>query len=240
VVIIIKDKLINLIKNASNIVVMTGAGISVPSGIPDFRSASGLYQSSPEYILSHTYFMKHTDKFYEFYKDKMIYQSAKPNSAHQLLAKLEEMGKVKAILTQNIDGLHQVAGSKNILELHGSVHRNYCLKCGKFHQLKDIIKAEKVPHCDCGGVIKPDVVLYEEPLDNDVLSKAIHNLDQADMLLVIGTSLLVNPAAALVGYFSKGKLVIINKSPTPYDAMADLIIRDPLENVLTLDLINYI
>jgi NAD-dependent deacetylase len=146
VVIIIKDKLINLIKNASNIVVMTGAGISVPSGIPDFRSASGLYQSSPEYILSHTYFMKHTDKFYEFYKDKMIYQSAKPNSAHQLLAKLEEMGKVKAILTQNIDGLHQAAGSKNILELHGSVHRNYCMKCGKFHQLKDIIKAEKVPH----------------------------------------------------------------------------------------------
>lgn len=228
----------SLIKNSSKIVVMTGAGISVPSGIPDFRSVSGLYREVPEEILSHTYFIKHPKEFYAFYKTKMIYREAKPNIAHDTLARLEEAGKVKAIITQNIDGLHQAAGSKNVLELHGSVHSNKCMKCHQHYSLDQIMDMEGVPYCQCGGLIKPDVVLYEEPLNMDVLEKSVRLIEQTDLLMVVGTSLIVNPAAALVNYLVHGKLVIINMSPTPYDYLADLIIRKPLEQVLTSDLLD--
>lgn len=235
------NELKNLIEKANYIVVMTGAGMSVPSGIPDFRSSGGLYDTkaeiSPEEILSHTFFVNSTDKFYEFYKTKMIYQDALPNIGHKTLAKLEEMNKIKAIVTQNIDGLHQTAGSKEVIELHGTVHRNYCQKCSKLYDLNYIIKADLVPKCECGGIIKPDVVLYEEALPKGAIEKALMHIRKADLLIVVGTSLLVHPAASLIHYFRGNHLVIINKGKTPYDRYADLVINEPLEKILTDELI---
>lgn len=234
-----KELLKNMIKSSEYIVFMTGAGISVPSGIPDFRSASGLYSEtiynvSPETILSHTYFMRYPEKFYDYYRNKMLYLDAEPNIAHQTIAKMKN---VKAVITQNIDGLHQKAGSPVVIELHGSVHRNYCMKCGKFYSVETIAYNEGVPKCECGGIIKPGVVLYEELLDEKAISDAIYHIRNADLLIVVGTSLLVNPAASLIYYFKGENLVIINKSPTPYDDYAKLIIRDNLETVLTDDLL---
>lgn len=234
-----KELLKNMIKSSEYIVFMTGAGISVPSGIPDFRSASGLYSEtiynvSPETILSHTYFMRYPEKFYDYYRNKMLYLDAEPNIAHQTIAKMKN---VKAVITQNIDGLHQKAGSPVVIELHGSVHRNYCMKCGKFYPVETIAYNEGVPKCECGGFIKPGVVLYEELLDEKAISDAIYHIRNADLLIVVGTSLLVNPAASLIYYFKGENLVIINKSPTPYDDYAKLIIRDNLETVLTDDLL---
>lgn len=234
-----KELLKNMIKSSEYIVFMTGAGISVPSGIPDFRSASGLYSEtiynvSPETILSHTYFMRYPEKFYDYYRNKMLYLDAEPNIAHQTIAKMKN---VKAVITQNIDGLHQNAGSPVVIELHGSVHRNYCMKCGKFYPVETIAYNEGVPKCECGGIIKPGVVLYEELLDEKAISDAIYHIRNADLLIVVGTSLLVNPAASLIYYFKGENLVIINKSPTPYDDYAKLIIRDNLETVLTDDLL---
>lgn len=234
-----KELLKNMIKSSEYIVFMTGAGISVPSGIPDFRSASGLYSEtiynvSPETILSHTYFMRYPEKFYDYYRNKMLYLDAEPNIAHQTIAKMKN---VKAVITQNIDGLHQKAGSPVVIELHGSVHRNYCMKCGKIYPVETIAYNEGVPKCECGGIIKPGVVLYEELLDEKAISDAIYHIRNADLLIVVGTSLLVNPAASLIYYFKGENLVIINKSPTPYDDYAKLIIRDNLETVLTDDLL---
>ncbi|NLC94739.1 MAG: NAD-dependent protein deacylase [Bacilli bacterium] len=234
-----KELLKNMINSSEYIVFMTGAGISVPSGIPDFRSASGLYSEtiynvSPETILSHTYFMRYPEKFYDYYRNKMLYLDAEPNIAHQTIAKMKN---VKAVITQNIDGLHQKAGSPVVIELHGSVHRNYCMKCGKFYPVETIAYNEGVPKCECGGIIKPGVVLYEELLDEKAISDAIYHIRNADLLIVVGTSLLVNPAASLIYYFKGENLVIINKSPTPYDDYAKLIIRDNLETVLTDDLL---
>ncbi len=224
------------IANSKSIVVLTGAGISVPSGIPDFRSANGLYSTpfgafSPEEMISHDFYVRHRKEFYEFYKQKMLYPSAEPNAAHLYLAKLESEGKLSAVITQNIDGLHQKAGSKRVLELHGSVHRNYCEKCGKFFDLDYIINSGDVPKCSCGGSIKPDVVLYGESLDADVLMSSVNALRHADLFIVIGTSLAVYPAAGLVDYYGGKTKVVINKSATPYDAYADIVINDDCAKV---------
>ncbi|HOQ00689.1 NAD-dependent protein deacylase [Acetivibrio clariflavus] len=234
------EKLREIICQSDNIVFFGGAGVSTESGIPDFRSANGLYNEktdstySPEEILSHTFFMKHTDKFYEFYKSKMIYKDAKPNNAHIALAKLEEEGKLKAVITQNVDGLHQLAGSKMVLELHGSIHRNYCMNCHKAFQLSYILEASQVPKCDdCGGIVKPDVVLYEEALDSDVLEASVEYISKADVLIVGGTSLSVYPASGLVSYYRGNKLVLINKTQTPYDVRANLILRESIGEVLS-------
>lgn len=210
-----------------NIVFFGGAGVSTESGIPDFRSPDGLYARKypypPEYMLSHTFFAEHTKEFFDFYREKMIPPDAvKPNAAHKYLAQLEEAGKLKAVITQNIDGLHQAAGSKNVLELHGSVWRNYCLECGRFFETD--LSVRGIPRCSCGGVIKPDVVLYEENLNAETLSKAAKYISEASLLIVGGTSLVVYPAAGLVRCFKGEKLVIINKSPTQYDESADLLI----------------
>ena len=232
------------LESARQITVITGAGISVPSGIPDFRSSSGLYKSqnknsvSPEEVLSRSYFFANTVDFYDFYRNKMIYRNALPNVAHYTIAKLETMGKVQGVITQNIDGLHQAAGSKNVVELHGSINRNYCLKCGQFFNLDAVLDKDSVPYCECGGLIKPDVVLYEEPLNEQAINNALFILSESDMLIVAGTSLLVNPAASLINYFRGKYFVIINLSNTPYDNYADLLIRAPLENVLTDDLLS--
>lgn len=233
------DLLKEIVKKSNNIVFFGGAGVSTESNIPDFRSANGLYNEktgntySPEQILSHTFFMKHTKEFYDFYKNKMIYKEAEPNNAHIALAKLEEMGKVKAVITQNIDGLHQIAGSKNVLELHGSIHRNYCMKCNKFFDLDYIINSDGMPKCnECNGIVKPDVVLYEEGLDMDLLNRAVDYIDKAEVLIIGGTSLSVYPAASLVNYYRGNKLVLINKSQTPYDNRADLILNDSIGEVL--------
>ena len=231
------EKLKKAIKNSHNIVVLTGAGISVPSGIPDFRSATGLYSTpfgafSPEEMISHDFYVRHRKEFYEFYKQKMLYPLAKPNPAHKFLAKLEEQGKLLAVITQNIDGLHQAAGNKRVYELHGSVHRNYCEKCGKFFDLDYIVNSDGVPKCSCGGSIKPDVVLYGESLDTDVLMSSVNALRQADLFIVIGTSLAVYPAAGLVDYYGGRTKVVINKSATPYDAYADIVINDDCAKVL--------
>lgn len=226
------------LKDAQNIVVMTGAGFSVPSGIPDFRSAGGLYHDqsdfsvSPETILSRTFFFNHTDEFYRFYRTKMIYPDAKPNVAHHTVAKLETLGKDVTVITQNIDGLHQQAGSSSVIELHGSVHRNYCLDCGMFYSLEEILKQEDVPHCSCKGIIKPDVVLYEEPLKSENLEQSIYAIEQADLLIVAGTSLNVQPAASLVHYYKGDRFVLINLSRTPYDRLANLVFYEPLETIL--------
>jgi len=230
-----KDLLKQWISESDNIVFFGGAGVSTESGIPDFRSVDGLYNQKyeypPETILSHSFFMEHTEKFYDFYRDKMIYTDAKPNITHYKLAQLERQGKLKAVITQNIDGLHQMAGSMNVLELHGSVWRNFCMKCHRFYPLEKIIQTKKVPHCDCGGIIKPDVVLYEESLNDDTVSKAVKAISMADMLIIGGTSLNVYPAAGLIRFYKGGKMVLINKSVTPYDNEADLLIQTGLGEV---------
>jgi len=230
-----KDLLKQWISESDNIVFFGGAGVSTESGIPDFRSVDGLYNQKyeypPETILSHSFFMEHTEKFYDFYRDKMIYTDAKPNITHYKLAQLERQGKLKAVITQNIDGLHQMAGSMNVLELHGSVWRNFCMKCHRFYSLEKIIQTKKVPHCDCGGIIKPDVVLYEESLNDDTVSKAVKAISMADMLIIGGTSLNVYPAAGLIRFYKGGKMVLINKSVTPYDNEADLLIQTGLGEV---------
>lgn len=229
------EQLRQWVEGSSNIVFFGGAGVSTESGIPDFRSVDGLYNQTydypPETIISHSFYKKNTAEFYRFYKDKMLFSGAKPNKAHLALAKLEEQGKLKAVVTQNIDGLHQAAGSKEVLELHGSVHRNYCTRCGKFYDLDYVIHTEGVPHCSCGGVIKPDVVLYEEGLDQEVLRKAVDYISHADMLIVGGTSLTVYPAAGLIDYYRKNKLVLINRSVTPMDSRADLVISGSIGEI---------
>lgn len=224
-----------IINRSNNIVFFGGAGVSTESGIPDFRSTDGLYNEKykypPETILSHSFFMKNTEEFYDFYKSKMLFLDAKPNIAHIKLAELERLGKLKAIITQNIDNLHQMAGSKNVLELHGSVHRNYCMKCGKFYDVNFMANSVGVPKCQCGGTIKPDVVLYEEGLDEEILEKAMYYIKNADVLIVGGTSLVVYPAAGLINYFHGDKLIIINKSLTIMDRIADLVIKESIGKV---------
>lgn len=223
------------VQESDNIVFFGGAGVSTESNIPDFRSVDGLYNQKyeypPEQILSHSFFIRQPEEFYRFYRDKMIFLDVKPNMAHQVLAELEQQGKVKAVITQNIDGLHQKAGSKNVLELHGSVHRNYCEKCGKFYSVEEILQSDGVPRCSCGGRIKPDVVLYEEGLDQDILSKAVSYISHADVLIVGGTSLTVYPAAGLVDYYHGEKLVLINKSVTAFDNKANLLINESIGKV---------
>ena len=229
-------KLQEMIAQSNRIVFFGGAGVSTESNIPDFRSADGLYQEKyhypPEQVVSHTFFVEKPELFYDFYKNKMMYLDAKPNKAHQKLAELEQAGKLTAVITQNIDGLHQMAGSNNVLELHGSIHRNYCQKCGKFYDAKYVKEYPGIPKCECGGVIKPDVVLYEEGLDNTVISKAIKAISEADMLIIGGTSLVVYPAAGFVDYFRGHHLVVLNKSTTSRDAYADLCIQEPIGEVL--------
>ena len=236
------DELKKLIDDSNNIVFFGGAGVSTESGIPDFRSVDGLYNQKydypPETILSHSFFMRKTEEFYKFYRDKMICTSAKPNYAHIALAKLEEMGKLKAVVTQNIDGLHQMAGSKIVYELHGSVLRNYCMKCRKFYGLEAITESTGVPKCTCGGVIKPDVVLYGEGLDDDTTKKAVRAIARADVLIIGGTSLNVYPAASFIKYFQGSQIVLINKSETPFDTDANVIIRDPIGQVLKAVVLN--
>ena len=214
-----------LIKNSDNIVFFGGAGVSTESGIPDFRSVDGLYNKQydydPETIVSHGFFMRQTQEFYDFYKHRMIYEEARPNVAHLKLAELEKQGKLKAVITQNIDGLHQMAGSKNVIELHGSIHRNYCMRCGKRYDLSEIVNSSGVPRCDCGGLIKPDVVLYGEALNEDALDQAIKYINQADMLIIGGTSLMVYPAASLVNFYRGNKLVLINLGQTTKDKHVD-------------------
>lgn len=230
------EKLKEILNNSKKIVFFGGAGVSTESGIPDFRSVDGLYQQKykypPEQIVSHSFFMYKTDEFYEFYKDKMMALDAKPNKAHLALAKLEEDGKLTAVITQNIDGLHQMAGSKEVLELHGSIHRNYCTRCRKFYTAKEVKEAIGVPKCDCGGIIKPDVVLYEEGLDQDIIENSIWHIRNADTLIIGGTSLVVYPAAGLIDYFRGDNLVVINKSPTSRDKQADLCINGSIGQVL--------
>ncbi len=219
-----------MIQKSENIVFFGGAGVSTESGIPDFRSVDGLYNEKykypPETIISHGFFMRNTEEFFDFYKNKMIFLNAKPNMAHIRLAELEAQGKLKAVITQNIDGLHQAAGSKNVLELHGSVHRNYCMKCGKFYDAHSIVACKGVPKCSCGGIIKPDVVLYEESLDQDILEKSVEYIENADVLIIGGTSLVVYPAAGLINYYKGKKLVLINKSSTSMDKKASIVIND--------------
>lgn len=228
-----------IIEDSNNIVLFTGAGISCASGIPDFRSANGLYNEKtaiefpPERIISDWCLKEHPETFFEFYKSKMIYKNALPNVAHKFFAKLEKQGKLKAVITQNIDNLHQKAGSKNVQELHGSVERNYCVNCGKKYDLDYILSQDGVPRCKkCGGMVRPDVVLYGEMLDMTVIEKAINYIAQADCLIIVGTSLTVQPAASMVKYFKGRKLVLINKESTPYDRYANLVINDSIENVI--------
>lgn len=228
-------KLQQMMDECDNIVFFGGAGVSTESGIPDFRSVDGLYNQQydypPETILSHSFFWQNTKEFYRFYANKMLYDKAQPNAAHQKLAELEQAGKLKAIITQNIDNLHQMAGSKRVLELHGSVYRNNCVKCGKFYGFAHMKAALGVPRCECGGIIKPDVVLYEESLDSEVLSASVQAIANAQMLIIGGTSLAVYPAASLIDYFSGKYLVVINKSATPRDKYADLMIQAPIGEV---------
>ena len=231
-----EDTLKKWIEESNNIVFFGGAGVSTESNIPDFRSVDGLYNQQydypPETILSHSFFMQKPEEFYRFYHNKMLFPNAKPNKAHKALAKLEKEGKLKAVITQNIDGLHQAAGSKEVLELHGSVHRNHCMNCGKFYGFDDILKAKGIPRCSCGGMIKPDVVLYEEGLDSEVIQKTLQYISAADMLIVGGTSLTVYPAASFINYYNGNKLVLINKTATPMDSRADLVIAKPIGEVL--------
>ena len=227
-----------IIDESSRIVFFGGAGVSTESGIPDFRSADGIYHQkykySPEQVVSHSFFIKYPEAFYEFYKEKMMMLDAKPNPAHLKLAELEAAGKLQAVVTQNIDGLHQAAGSKKVLELHGSVHRNYCQSCGKLFDAEYILKSSGIPTCDeCGGSIKPDVVLYEEGLDQQTLEDAVYYISHADMLIIGGTSLAVYPAAGLIDYYRGNKLVLINKSTTPLDNRADLLIQGSIGAVLS-------
>lgn len=230
-------KLQEIIDRYDNIVFFGGAGVSTESGIPDFRSQDGLYHQKydypPETILSHTFFMRRPEEFYKFYRDKMLCDTAKPNAAHMKLEELEKCGKLKAVITQNIDNLHQMAGSRKVLELHGSVYRNYCMKCGKFYDFSYIKNSTGVPRCECGGMVKPDVVLYEEGLDNQTLTDSVRAISQAQVLIIGGTSLAVYPAASLIDYFRGDCLVVINKAPTPRDRNADLLIKDPIGQVFS-------
>lgn len=230
------NKLQSIVDESDNIVFFGGAGVSTESGIPDFRSVDGLYNQKykypPETIISHSFYRRNPEEFYRFYKDKMLFPEAKPNKAHMKLAELEAAGKLKAVITQNIDGLHQMAGSRRVIELHGSVHRNYCERCHKFYDLRYVIDAPGVPKCSCGGTIKPDVVLYEEGLKNQDIEDAIHYISEADTLIIGGTSLVVYPAAGLIRYFRGRHLVVINMSPTQSDREADLLITDKIGSVL--------
>ena len=225
------------IKESSNIVFFGGAGVSTESHIPDFRSQDGLYNMKykypPETIISHTFFERRPEEFFRFYRDRMLYPDAEPNKAHYALARLEQEGKLRAVITQNIDGLHQKAGRRNVLELHGSVLRNHCVRCGKSYTLEDVVNSKTViPRCTCGGIIKPDVVLYEEMLDDDLMSRALDYISAAQMLIIGGTSLVVYPAAGLVRYYRGNRLVLINKSATSMDSEADLVIPGKIGEVL--------
>ena len=226
-----------IINESSNIVFFGGAGVSTESGIPDFRSVDGLYNQRfeypPEEILSHTFFVNHTEYFYDFYREKMLALDARPNDAHIKLAQLEKSGKLSAVVTQNIDGLHQMAGSKNVYELHGSVHRNYCMSCHKFYDAEYIKNSEGIPMCECSGIIKPDVVLYEEGLNDEIVSGAINAIANADCLIVAGTSLNVYPAAGFIRYFNGKYFVLINRDKTPADSSADLVIHDSVGKILS-------
>ncbi len=231
--------LADVLRESKNIVFFGGAGVSTASGIPDFRSSDGLYSKktgkhfTPEEAVSHSFFVKYTDEFYDFYKENLVYPAAKPNKCHTALYELEKMGKLKAIVTQNIDGLHQAAGSGNVFELHGSVLRNYCMKCHAFYNEKYIMESEGIPVCEkCGGVVKPDVVLYEEGLDDSVISGAVSAISSADTLIIGGTSLIVYPAAGLIHYFRGKNLVLINKTKTSADSNADIVIHDSIDKVL--------
>ena len=233
------SKLKAMIEASDNIVFFGGAGVSTESGIPDFRSETGIYNTvhkygcSPEQILSHSYFMRKPEIFYDFYKTTMIYTDAEPNDAHKVLARLEAMGKLKAVVTQNIDGLHQKAGSKAVYELHGTIMKNYCMKCGAPYDLEYVIQSDGVPRCEkCGGMVKPDVVRYEEGLDDTTIRKSVRAIAEADVLIIGGTSLNVYPAAGFINYYQGNKLVLINKSETPYDVKADLLIHDSIGKVL--------
>ena len=234
-----KEKILRLqqwVDESRHIVFFGGAGVSTESGIPDFRSVDGLYHQNysepPETILSHSYFERFTDAFYRFYRDKMLFPDAKPNAAHRKLAELEAAGKLTGVVTQNIDGLHQAAGSKRVYELHGAVSRNYCRKCRKFYSLAEVMAGDGVPRCDCGGIIKPDVVLYEECLNNDTVEGAVRAIREADMLIIGGTSLVVYPAASLIHYYKGNKLVLINLAETSADGVADLVIHGKVGEVL--------
>lgn len=224
------------INESHSIVFFGGAGVSTESGIPDFRSVDGLYNQKyawpPEEILSRTFFDRKPEEFYRFYRDKMLCLDAQPNAAHKKLAELEAAGKLRSVVTQNIDGLHQLAGSKRVWELHGSVHRNFCMKCKTFHSVEFVRDSLKVPTCACGGMVKPDVVLYEESLNDRVVNGALRDIQGADMLIIGGTSLAVYPAASLIHYYQGKRLVLINKSPTPYDSHADLVIAGPIGQIL--------
>ena len=224
------------VAESDNIVFFGGAGVSTESGIPDFRSKDGLYSQKykypPEQIVSHTFYEKMPEEFFRFYRDRMLYPDAKPNKAHLKLAQWEKEGKLKAIITQNIDGLHQAAGSQKVLELHGSVLRNYCEKCGKFYDMESVLHGEGIPRCSCGGRIKPDVVLYEEGLDQGILEEAVRYISEADVLIIGGTSLAVYPAAGLIDYYRGNKLIVINRSATPRDSQADLLIQGSIGEIL--------
>lgn len=231
------EQLKDMIFGARRAVFFGGAGVSTESGIPDFRSVDGIYHQKwaypPETILSHSFFLKHTEEFFRFYREKMLFPDAKPGHAHKVLARLEQAGHISHIITQNIDGLHQAAGSKNVIELHGSVHRNHCMKCGKSYPgIEKILSSRPVPRCDCGGIIKPDVVLYEEALDEGNIFNALDAVGQADLLIIGGTSLTVYPAASFVQNYSGGKLIVMNKTPTPMDRYADLVITQPMGEAL--------
>lgn len=231
-----RETLKKWLAESKNIVFFGGAGVSTESNIPDFRSTDGLYNQQyaypPETILSHTFYMRKTEEFYRFYRNKMLFPDAEPNRAHKALARLEAEGRLKAVVTQNIDGLHQKAGSKEVMELHGSVLRNYCQRCGKFHGIESILHSDGVPKCECGGTIKPDVVLYEEGLDQHTIQRSVYHISNADMLIIGGTSLTVYPAAGLIDYYNGNKLVLINKSVTAMDSRADLVISGPIGEIL--------
>lgn len=231
------EQLTRIVSGAKRIVFFGGAGVSTESGIPDFRSVDGLYHQKfdypPEEILSHTFFIRKPEEFYRFYREKMLCLTAKPNKAHLTLAKWEKEGRLLSVITQNIDGLHQAAGSRRVHELHGSVLRNHCMKCGKAFGVEIIAESEGVPTCDCGGVIKPDVVLYEEPLPEDTVMSALDDIRSADVLIVAGTSLTVYPAASYIRYFGGNKMVLINRDATPYDKLADLVIHEKVGEVLS-------
>ena len=228
-----------IIDTSNNIVFFGGAGVSTESGIPDFRSENGIFESlrkygdTPENLVSHSYYLDHTEEFFNYYKDNLVFDEAMPNPAHTALAKLEKAGKLRAVITQNIDGLHQKAGSKNVMELHGSIHRNYCQICGKQYGLNHILESDGIPRCECGGVVKPDVVLYEEPLNNTIMNFSIDYISRAETLIIGGTSLVVYPAAGLINYFNGKNLVLINKNETPYDNLASLVINDAIGEVFS-------
>ncbi|MGN0176880.1 MAG: NAD-dependent protein deacylase [Methanobrevibacter sp.] len=233
------NQLQKIIDSSNNIVFFEGAGVSTESGIPDFRSQNGIFKSlkkygdTPENLVSYNYYLDHTEEFFNYYKKNLIFEDAEPNPAHIALSKLEKIGKLKDIITQNIDGLHQKAGSKNVLELHGNIHRNYCQICGKEYGLNHVLKSNGIPKCECGGIVKPDVILYGEPLNNAVLNFSIDYISQADTLIIGGTSLVVYPAAGLINYFNGKNLVLINKSETPYDNHSSLVINDAIGNVFS-------